>query len=364
MPPSASYQPPHAPDLRWRPLAAWRAAGWALLLCTMLATGAAAQAKDVLRVLAWPGYADADVVKAFEQRHGVQVEVTLVATDDVLREKLADTKGPAFDVFAANTAELKGYIDQKRVAPLTLTQIPNAQGQLPRFRNRQAIPGITRGEAVYAIAFTYSEMGLIYDRRQFSQPPASWAEMWNPKYRGKVLAYDGSTHNFSLAAQHLGLAPFRIEAPQFLKVAQSLVALRRNLLGFYTQPEDAVELFRRHSVALLFGNYGRQQIKQLRDAGLDVGYVIPAEGALAWLDCWAVTSNARQPLLAQRWIDYMLEPAVSREFSRRQGLANTLEEPAGAQPTEKIIWLEPVEDEKRRAQLWRRIVSGDQPGKF
>lgn len=335
-----------------------------MLLCGMLAGGAPALAKDVLRVLAWPGYADADVVKAFEQRHGVQVEVTLVATDEVLREKLADTKGPAFDVFAANTAELKGYIDQKRVAPLALAQIPNAQGQLARFRNLHAIPGITRGDTPYAVPFTYSEMGLIYDRRQFSQPPASWAEMWNPKYRGKVLAYDSSAHNFSLAAQRLGLAPFRIEEAQFRQVAQSLVSLRRNLLGFYTQPEDAVDLFRKHSVALLFGNYGRQQVKQLRDAGLDVGYVIPAEGALAWLDCWAVTSNARQPQLAQRWIDYMLDPAVSREFSRRQALANTLEEPAGAQPAEKIIWLEPVEDERRRAQLWRRIVSGDQPGKF
>lgn len=29
-----------------------------------------------------------------------------------------------------------------------------------------------------------------------------------------------------------------------------------------------------------------------------------------------------------------------------------------------IVWLEPVEDETRRAQLWQRIVAGDRPARF
>ena len=46
---------------------------------------AASQAATVLRVLAWPGYADPDFVEVFEKRHGVKVEITTVASDDVLR---------------------------------------------------------------------------------------------------------------------------------------------------------------------------------------------------------------------------------------------------------------------------------------
>lgn len=339
----------------------WRA-GCAVLAGVLVNAGPAlAQPREVLRVLAWPGYADADVVKAFEQRHGVQVEVTIVGNDEMLRQKLTDPKGPVFDVFAANTAELKAYLDQGLLAPIALQQVPNVAGQLPRFRAREAIPGITRAGATYAIPFTYSEMGLIYDRRQFAHPPQSWSELWNLQYKGRVLAYDGSTHNFSLAALLHGVAPFRIDAARWPEVTHSLIDLRRNVLGFYNQPDDAVDLFRRHAAALLFANYGRQQLKQMRDAGLDVGYVIPTEGALAWLDCWALTRNARQPALALRWIDHVLELGNSREFTRRHGLANTREEPAGAASQDKIIWLEPVEDEARRAHLWRRILSGDQP---
>ena len=55
--------------------------------------------------------------------------------------------------------------------------------------------------------------------------------------------------------------------------------------------------------------------------------MVPKEGALAWLDCWPITRRSTQVALAAEWINYMLDPAVSREFTRRHGLANTLDEP-------------------------------------
>jgi putative spermidine/putrescine transport system substrate-binding protein len=36
----------------------------------------------VLRVLAWPGYAEPEVVQAFERAHGAKVSVTVVGSDD------------------------------------------------------------------------------------------------------------------------------------------------------------------------------------------------------------------------------------------------------------------------------------------
>ncbi|MFY3384277.1 ABC transporter substrate-binding protein [Paracidovorax sp. MALMAid1276] len=329
--------------------------------------GRPARAASVLRVLAWPGYADPDVVAVFEKRHRVKLEVTIVGSDDILRAKLASTAGPGFDLVAANTAEIARLVAQDMLAPLPAGKVPNAARQLQRFRQLQSIAGIAAKGQVFAMPFTYSEMGIVYDRVQFGRPPDSISVMWDPRWQGKVLAFDGSSHGFSLAAMHRGLAPFRIDQARFSPLARDLVALRRNVRSFYSLPEESVELFRRHKVAVMHANYGQQQLKQLRDAGLDVGYVVPREGALAWLDCWAITRRSSHAALAAEWINFMLDPAVSREFTRRQGLANTLEEPpalSGDAPSGPIVWLEPVEDEGLRARLWQRIVSGDRPERF
>ena len=316
---------------------------------------------QVLRVLTWPGYADRDLVEQFENRHGVKVAVTLVGNDDVLRSKLAENNGGNFDVIAANTAEIAHYVEQKLLRPLDPTRLTNTPRQLWRFRDYRKIPGIHHDGRVYAIPYTYSDMGLIYDRSQLTSPPQSITSLWDPALRGRVLAFNGSSHNFSLASQARGQDPFNIPPADFPALAEQLIALRRNVLTFYTLPEEAASLFRDHKVALLWANYGRQQLKQLRDAGADVGYVIPREGALAWLDCWAISRGARDVQLAEAWIDFTLEAPMSQALVERQGLSNTLQAADEGEASGRLIWLRPVEDAERRAQLWQRVLSGERP---
>ncbi|MBI5005761.1 MAG: extracellular solute-binding protein [Nitrosomonadales bacterium] len=313
----------------------------------------------VLRVLAWPGYAESEVVQSFERQHGVRVEVTIVTSDVSLWQKVS-SRNMDHDVFAVNAAELQRYIASGLVSPLKPEQIPNTSRQLARFRDLAAIPGLMSGGKTFGIPFTYSEMGLIYDRKQIGTAPTTIAALWDPRYRGKVIAYDGGTHNFSLAAQRLKLkSPFRISPAEWPHAAEQLIALRRNVLGFYTQPEESVQLFQRHKAALMFANYGMQQVHLLEDAGADIGYVIPQEGALTWLDCWVITRAARDPALAHKWIDHLLGEQASRLLTERQGLASTMAEPAATRPERRLIWLQPPEDTGRREKLWGRIRSGD-----
>ncbi|HZZ11923.1 MAG TPA: extracellular solute-binding protein [Paraburkholderia sp.] len=337
----------------------------AVLGCGFAAAQPVAAAGRVLRVLAWPGYADADVVKEFEARYKAKVEVTLVDSDEALWAQMHAQSSPPFDVLAANTAEIQRYTRANLLAPLDLSSLPNTGRQLPRFQARESIVGLTSGAKVYAIPFTYSSMGLIYDRAQIPVAPRSMRELWNPRYRGKVLDFNSAQHNFSFAALALGYAhPFQLDAAQMRVVARKLVDLRRNLLTYYTLPEEATAFFMQHKVALMFGNYGTQQVELLRRAGADVGYVIPEEGALAWLDCWSMTRSVADRPLALAWINYMLEPRVSALLTQRQGLANTLTAPAEDSDKGHIVWIGPVEDIQRREELWSKIVSGDRSERF
>lgn len=308
-----------------------------------------------LRVLAWPGYAEPELIQAFERQQQAVVELTTIDTDEAMWARAG--RGDAFDVLAVNTAELQRYLAAGRVLPLELARLPNARRQLPRFQDRAAIPGLLRDGQVVAMPYTYGAMGLIYDRQQLPAPPTSVAALWDPRWRGKVLVYDGAAHKVSLAAQRLGLAsPFRLAARDWAVVGEQLIALRRNVLGFYQGPEESVELFRRHRAALMFATYGTQQLRLLRAAGADVGYAIPREGALAWLDCWALLSSCRDLPLAHAWIDHQLSELAARLLVERQGLASTLHE--GEAAPGRLVWLEPVEDAARRERLWAAVRAG------
>lgn len=323
-----------------------------------------AHGAETLRILAWPGYADPDIVKSFEEKHRVHAEVTTIDSDLDLWKKISDSDGRDFDVFAVNTAELQRYIRRNLVVPIERKALPNLTRQLPRFRDTRAVPGIERDGLLYAVPYTYSEMGLIYDPQQVPTPPDSITALWDTRYRGRVIAYNGGTHNFSLAAQSLRFAsPFRIDESQWPATVDRLIDLRRNVSGFYTQPEESVALFMKRKAALMYANFGSQQVKLLKAAGADVGYALPREGALAWLDCWVISRGARNTALAAAWINYMLEEKPGEALLQRQGLANTTSESPFFTPDARIVWLEAAESEERRNQLWGRIISGDRANK-
>ena len=335
---------------------------WLVFALVLVLSGAAgaAGAAEVLRVLSWPGYADPDVVQAFEARTGARVEVTLVDSDETLWHKLTAHDATDYDVFAVNTAELQRYIDRGLVVPIDAAALTNLAAQLPRFRDPATLPGTTRDGKLYAVPYAWAEMGLIYDRRQFDAPPQSIAALWDARYRGKVLIYNSGSHNFSLAAQVLGKdSPFRLDTDDWAPAVARLVELRRNLLTFYAHPEESAHLFVSRGAALMFANYGTQQLQLLRAAGADVGYVIPREGALAWLDCWALTRGAGNRRLALAWIDHLLGTGPAHVLSARHGLANTRDPAPHQGETDRLVWLEPVEDVERRNLLWERILSGD-----
>ena len=325
-----------------------------------LASAQPALAQETLRVLTWPGYADADLVKAFELKTGSKVEVTTIDSDDVMWQKLNKNKAGDFDVFAVNTAELQRYIQAGLAVPVQTANIPNTARQLPRFRDLKGIPGLVHGNKVYAIPYTYSEMGLIFDKQQVKPAPTSIRVLWEPRYQGKVLLYNGGSHNFSLAAQALGdKSPYQIANSEWTAAVDQLISLRRNAQGFYTQPEESVEMFKNGHAAIMFANYGSQQVQLLKRAGIDVGYVVPQEGALAWLDCWAITRGAKNPQLAEAWINFFLEAAPGDALLTRQGLANTTSQSPYLRAQDRLLWLEPVEQADRRTKLWERIVAGD-----
>ncbi|MFZ5485453.1 MAG: ABC transporter substrate-binding protein [Pseudomonadota bacterium] len=312
-----------------------------------------------LRILAWPGYADDDLVQDFERRHGCRVAVNIVASDEVLWQRMQARQGGDFDVLALNTAELQRYIQADLVQAVPRAALRSQPEWQPRLRDLSAIGGLVRGVQVFGVPFVFADMGLIHDLRQMPQPPQSIRALWDPRWRGRVLAYDSGTHNFSLAAQVLGApSPFRLRETDWVPAVEQLVALRRNAMGFYTQPEESVDWFMRRKAALMFANYGTQQLQLLRAAGAEVGYALPREGALAWLDCWAISRQAHDTQLAAAWIDHMLGTAAAAVMRQRHGLSHVRTK-AAPDGTQGLWWLEPPEDTARRNRLWRRIVAGD-----
>ena len=309
-----------------------------------------------LRILAWEGYADDDWVKEFEKKSGADVSVVFIGTDDEIWAKIKGSEGKDFDLFAVNTAQLQRYIDAGLTTPIDLSKIPNQKNVLPRFRDLSKVKGVMRDGKVYSIPYAFDSIGLIYDTDKVSPPPDSMEVLWDPKYKGKVLAYDNGEHNFSFTALTLGIKdPFHLTDEQMQQIKKKLIDLKHNVLSFYTTADEALQIYENNDVALIWANYGQQQMKAMESAGAHVAYVNPKEGALAWLDTWALTSGVRDKDLAEQWINFVLQKKIGQQLSERTGFGNTVVPTPSASEGDTMVWLDFVEDPLKRADLWNEV---------
>lgn len=317
---------------------------------------APAEAKE-LRVLAWQGYADDDWVKDFEAASGAKVSVVYIGTDDEMWAKIKGSEGKDFDVFAVNTGQLQRYIDAGLTTPIDLEKVPNQKANtLPIFNDLTKVKGVMRDGKLHAIPYAFDSIGLIYNTDKITTPPTSMDILWDPAYKGKVLAYDNGEHNFSFTALTLGIQdPFHLTAEQMDQIKAKLIDLKKNVLSFYTTADEATEIYKNNEVDLIWANYGQQQVKSLQAAGAHVAYVNPKEGALAWLDTWALTSGVQDKDLAEQWINFVLQKQIGAQLTERTGFGNTVSPSANAAPTDKLVYVEVVEDPTKRSDLWNEI---------
>jgi len=309
-----------------------------------------------LRVLAWDGYADKDWVKEFTASTGIGVDVVFIGSDDEAWAKIKGSEGKDFDVFAVNTAQLQRYIAADLVEPIDAADLPNQKSVLPRFRDLTTVRGVTKDGKVYGIPFCFDSIGLIYDTDKVKTAPTSMSVLWDPAYQGKVLAYDNGEHNVSFTALTLGYKdPFHLSEDQLAAVKTKLIELKHNVLSFYTTADEAQQIYKSNDVALIWANYGQQQMKSLQSTGAHVAYVNPSEGALAWLDNWVISKGVKDKADAEKWINFMISKGVSSQLSERTGFGNTVTETASAGGNDKLIWLDNVEDPLKRSDLWNEI---------
>ena len=312
-------------------------------------------AGGALRMLTWDGYADPEWVAEFEKASGYKVQVTYVTSADEQIAKMKASGGKDYDLVAVDSASIKTFVDQKLISPLDMSKVPNFGNLLANFKDvKAAVFDGTR----YGIPKAWGSLGLVYDKKTFPDGPKSWSVMWDPKYKGRVISQDDANNNINLGAIMLGIAdPFDLAPDDFSRVKKKLSDLRGNLLTYFAGFDEGTTLFAENNVVLMF-SMGELSAVALQKKGFDVGYAIPDEGALGWLDNLTLSAGAANPDAVYAWMNFFLQPRIGADMTRKSGYGSTTSTDGALDYATKLKWARPPEDLPKRQTVWNEVRSG------
>ena len=276
-----------------------------------------------LNLIAWEGYTQAQWVKPFTKATGCKVKPKYAGSSD---EMVTLMRSGQFDAVSASGDASLRLIFGKDVRPIDPKLIPSYKDFIPQLKSppHNTIKGVH-----YGISLQWGPNTLLYNTKKVKPAPTSWSTIYSAKYKGKVTVPDNPIQiadaalYLSKTKPSLGIKdPYELNQAQFNATVSLLKQQHPLIKKYWLLAGDEVDLFKNGGVVV--GASWPLQTITLQDAKAPVKDLIPKEGATGWADTWMISTKAKHPNCAVKWIQWVSTPKVQAQqaLSFRETPAN------------------------------------------
>jgi putative spermidine/putrescine transport system substrate-binding protein len=169
-----------------------------------------------------------------------------------------------------------------------------------------------------AIPHIYSAQVILYNVNKVKAPPTSWADLWDPKWRGRIGLADILYSANTVAAALAGGGGVSNYDP----AEQKLMELRSLDVKIYPSNEALAAALKSEEVWLTVMWLARGFM--WKKAGIPLSHVVPKEGAVSIVFEASVPRNARNKEGGFTYLDAMLDPKAQVAFADKMGYVPTV----------------------------------------
>lgn len=357
----------------------------ALLALCLAALPAAAQER-VLNVFNWSDYIDPQVLERFTRETGIRVRYDVFDSLETLEGRLAAGRSGYDLIVPTSEPSFARLLRAGALRPLDRAAIPNWRNLDPLLMERVAAidPGNRHG-AIYLWGTV--GLGIRPDRVREALgadvPLDSLDLLLKPENarrlaRCGIMVMDSATDVLPSVLRWLGRDP-NGNAPEDLRAAEgALLAIRPHVRAIIASSSILDALATGEAcVAMTYSGDVIQAAARARAAnrGVEIGYVMPREGAQLWFDMLAIPADAPNAAAAHAFINFVLQPEVMAAITNQVRYPNAVpasrpfvaeavrDDPSVFPPAEAlartfVAGTPPREAERLRTRLWARFKAG------
>ena len=251
-----------------------------------------------LNLYNWDTYTGKTTLADFRAKTGIQVKMSLFATNDELFAKLK-AGNPGFDVIVPSNE----YVTRFRLAglllPLDLAKIPNRVNLLPGFRDPPFDPGRR-----WSMPYTWLVLGVGYRKSKVDGVPDSWKWLMDSdRYKGRIGLFAEADDLVELGAKYLGHSVRQIPLSVIDQVARMYIRQKPNIKIFHH--DEGQDLLLSGEIDIVMEYNG--DIAQVMAEDPDLDFVVPREGSILNSDCLCIPKGAPRPDNAHQFINFLLD---------------------------------------------------------
>ena len=283
-----------------------------------------------LNLLMWSDAVPADLVKAFEAKTGIKVKQTLLGSNQEFLNKMKATRGRSVDLLSPSNTRAAQWAALQVLQPFDLSKLENLDNIRPNMLSVGERDWNFDGLGQHWLPHLWGSEAIAW-RTDMWQPPGaepSYGDLWQSETHGKIMM---QPHSGMLAVglylESQGELPTGAMRTAYNSEEQMRAAWDK-VTAFCVQNKSQVKLFWNEAEAqknallnegVLAGQSWDGPILALKAGGEPVSFQAPREGALAWVDGFALSKNASNVPQAYAFLDFCFDAQTAGEAISSHG---------------------------------------------
>lgn len=325
--------------------------------------------KDKLSIYTWESYIDPALIDTFHTHTAVDVTYDIYDSNETMLATLRSGKGTNYSVIYPTDYAIADMIERKEVITLDKSRINGLENLMPQFQDSPFDPN-----NAHSVPVSWGTTGLIYNANEIKTEITDWSDLWALKSqltrRMTLLADVREVMGATLKS--LGYSYNSTNPAEIQQAYTKLTELKPAIATFTTDAWQNQLIAGDYLLCMAYSMDAVTAIQENPD--LNLRYVIPKSGTSLWSDAMVIPVTAPNPDVAYEWINYMLQPAIAVDITKRlffatpnQAAYDQLPNPvrnnqnlfppeATLKPCERIITLPPQVSEIYD-RYWTRLTS-------
>jgi len=261
-----------------------------------------------LNVYNWDTYIGENTIANFTKQSGIKVQYDLYANNEELFAKLKEGN-PGFDLIFPADYMVETMTGLNMLVALDHGKIPNIKNidSDPNFSNPAYSPGMK-----YAIPYMWGTIGVGYRKSKFKTPPTSWKVLLDSdEFKGKIALLADQRACIGITLKYLGYKLNSTNPKEIAEARDLLIKQKPNIKSFAEDNGQDLLLSGECDVVMEWNG----DIVQVMSEDKDIGYLVPNEGGVVWIDNMCIPVGAPHPENAHAFINYILDPKVNADIA-------------------------------------------------
>lgn len=272
-----------------------------------------AQAAEKLYVYNWTEYVPSSLLEQFTKETGIEVIYSTFESNEEMYSKLKLANGAGYDIVFPSSYYVGKMAKEGMLAEIDKSKLSNFDNVDKALMGRPFDP-----KNKYSLPYVYGLTGIGVNSANIDPTKlTSWGDFWKPEFKGKLLLMNDAREVFHIALLLDGKSPNTTKESEIKTAYERLLKVVPNVLVFNSDSPEMPYLQGEVDVGMIWTGSAHRA----KSENPDIKFIFPKEGAVVWMDNYAIPKQAKNKDAAHKFIDFLLRPESAKEVIEVMGFS-------------------------------------------